>query len=767
MTVDAMASVRATSVIGVVAGIGLVLFLFGAVPFVAVPTLGQAIWTTGFSQSFANQSLLAIHAIHSGAPEPAAIAFGLSGAYPASLFIRWGLRPADAYALMFAGWLAVAYLGAWRLARRWQASTSVASLCAILWLGSPMIIGHADYSMLALGLALMPLYVGASLGVLEAAGERRKVGAVALFWACCVIAVFMDGYSFVMFAVGTAILWAWQTATLPDTRKALLRFAMPAYALGFGMAYLLYTRYVGRVEGVHSGVEFFRAWGVDLEFLVTAPWGIIWLFDLLGWSVKRTVADEFGDASVWITTFCLPLLTLSLYAFAKSAPRRRLATGFLLVAVVGFYFSLGPSLKIGTSRPPGMADYEGMPQAYASFPTGSAWISEHVPGFSSMRASYRWSALGMLGLWAICVLWASQPSTRKARAIAALLAVCALSAPNWGMNWVSQVGMRSMFLEIDDRLLADLRTQLVQGERVAFLPYSNDFLASYLAAATQVHAYNIGGDKNLVWAKKAWPQRLRELPPLAITPNLHFVIAKLLFDGEADAVVIPFFDSLWAAHYFPCVRDAHATMSERARAAAEDLDLECPTESAQRMAPTIASLKAAPELVVHKSELFATIRLHGTYTGGRNVLLASYLQAVPFPIRTVAQNANSERVLWQGWWELAPHYVWSSGTAQLRVPVPPLCRAKACNLTLRVSAFAATPERPLGVQFLRADHPVASLSATEAGVRAVVIPVDGSQAVQNIRIDVPQARSPAELGMSADTRRLGIALFSIDLEVLD
>jgi len=117
--------------------------IYGSIPFVTVPILTQAVWTMGFAQSFANQSILSIHSINFGAPHPAAIAFGLSGVYPTSLFIRLGFHPAEAYNLMVMFWLSISFFFTFRISRKFKLSFLLSVLTSVLWLSMPIIWYHA------------------------------------------------------------------------------------------------------------------------------------------------------------------------------------------------------------------------------------------------------------------------------------------------------------------------------------------------------------------------------------------------------------------------------------------------------------------------------------------------------------------------------------------------------------------------------------------------------------------------------------------------
>jgi len=210
------------------AALAFVLIVQGAVPLLAVPTLGQAVWNGAFAQSFANQSIFDLYADNFGMPQPAAIAFGLATAWPAGLLIRLGLHPADAYSAMAALWFTLAFFSARHLARGFGAAPIAATLLAVLWLSLPVIWGHADFSMLSCGLALLPFYLLTARRL-----SPEKSSSIIFYGAAAVLAVFMDGYSFMMFALAGAVLLV---------RRPVL---LVIHGVVFAPATLLYTRYAG------------------------------------------------------------------------------------------------------------------------------------------------------------------------------------------------------------------------------------------------------------------------------------------------------------------------------------------------------------------------------------------------------------------------------------------------------------------------------------------------------------------------------------------
>ncbi len=537
------------------------LFINGAVPFLALPTLGQAVWTTGFSLSFIQNSTISIQASNFGYPHPASIAFGLAGAYPAGILIAIGLHPSDAYTVMIALWLTLAFWGAWRLGRFLGLSASLSALGALLWTSTPIIWAHAGYSMLSLGIALLPLYFSTVVIFLvnTVTMGRANLKLVIGYLLVPIVAVFMDGYSFMFFAVGSSIFAAYIFIQHKEMRTYLTKYVLPIHILAFSLAYGLYALYIGKADYSPAPMDFFRGWGLDLSFIAIPTKGMLWLWDLLRLSVARSDAQFFGDASVWVTTFSLPLILLGAVAWWSTRKSSRLATGFLILALFGFYMALGPSLKVDSTKPESMQIAMPhqmsvlMPTDLAIAPTGNAVLSKYVPGFNNMRAAYRWSALGMFGFWALVLLLLARKQSSSARFVIIGLIVFLIlnNLPNLTGQWQAAKNNRIMFLALDHDLVKPLSQDLKPGETVAFLPYGNDFLVNYLAPKLGIRTFNVGGDKNLAEARTHWPVIMQQFKMDQVDPGFSGRVAQLLATGEANAVVLPYIDMLWAAHAWP------------------------------------------------------------------------------------------------------------------------------------------------------------------------------------------------------------------------
>jgi hypothetical protein len=753
-----------------------VLFVYGAIPFLMVPTLGQAIWSMGFSQSMANGSLFDFYAHDFGIPKPAAMAFGLAGAWPASLLIRLGLHPSDAYSGMAALWLGVAMSSAYLIARRFGATLSIALLGAVAWMTMPIIWAHAGYSMVSLGIALLPFYFFAAfrLYLIESKTAKIAPSDIALYCLATVVSVFMDGYTFMMFATGSSILLLHSLITRPEIRTKLIKVSIPTHAISFMLAYALFSAYIGKSNFDSHSLDFFRGWGLDLSFIALPTKGMHWLPDLLGISIERSNKTFFGDASVWTTTFALPTVLIATFAWWRVGRRAMMGSGFLLLAGFAFYMSLGPSLKAHSTKPEALqtaqpgALSQMMTAETAVAPTGSAWISENLPGFNVMRASYRWSALGIFALWLLIVSWASKSQLDKKYAPWILSVLIAFNLPDPFAWWRTSHNERALFLKIDRELVVELRKLVGRGQTTAFIPWGNDYVANYLAPKTGFSTFNIGGDKNLQDAQAHWPIYLSKLS-LDTPSNISENIVMLLLDGNVDTILLPHLQRFWPIESKPCLDiNSSFPFNEGRRVTgfvctdSEQWDLDAQ--------PDINKLKNYPFVDVVELNHFSSIKLRPEFSSKaqRSALLNTILSDVKYPIILGQNFFNSAYVLQEGWYALEPHHVWSHNFAKLALPVPEICATHQCHVILKFNVFGANQQRPVSVMFdsaepawqwsekimANSDHPI-----------DVKVPLEGANAQRTLSISIPDAASPMALSASADARVLGISLQRIDLIV--
>lgn len=121
-------------------------------------------------------------------------------------------------------------------------------------------------------------------------------------------------------------------------------------------------------------------------------------------------------------------------------------------------------------------------------------------------------------------------------------------------------------------------------------------------------------------------------------------------------------------------------------------------------------------------------------------------------------------ILGNGWYETESTGTWSTDSAELRLPLGDECMATAgCELLLRFSTLPISPEQPLSIE-AQAENGNATTwavtsdsSSTEwhtldlGNLRA---PSSGAR----VNLSIPGAKSPKELGLSADARTLGIMI---------
>ncbi|MGO4527067.1 hypothetical protein AB4097_19675 [Microvirga sp. 2MCAF35] len=729
--------------------LAMVFVVNGTIPGLLTPTTAQAFWTTGFAQSFINNGF-SIFAHNIGAPEPAAIAFGLAGALPTAAFLKLGLPAADAYAAAFALWLTVAFGGAYKLTRRLGGEPLAALISATLWCTAPVVWFHHSYSMLALGMALLPFYFYCSVRVLD---NPTSLANFLLFQLACLVAAFMDGYTYMMFAVATG--FALLFSLMQDRIHKPLIPAAKLFSIGAGLliSYILYALFVGRSQFVPSPIDFFRGWGANLEFFFIATKRILLLPDLLGISDARTSQEYFGDSSVFKSSFSIVIILAAIYIAATAKNDRKTIALFGVIALFGFYMSLGPSVKLWVYRPEGLD--QAMPKSYGLFSTGSAFLSEHFPGFKNMRASYRWVALGVFGCWAIVAVMLSSARWSPMQKAIVLLAVAAFNIPSINI----MLGYYGTRIEVMSRnaVVEELAPLVKKRETIAFLPFRNDFFVNYLASKLDIRTYNIGGDKNLAAAQESWPETMQRFSQDEIDPDFVSNVRALLENEDANAVVITYIDMLATAHGGP-LKDV---FKDELQSIAKQLDQD-------------------PRLFASYSDHFAVIRLNPGLKGMGKASVARIndprinRKAIKLDrgtsISFEAGGINPELMLHRGWSRLEGNGIWSTrdvSNVLLELPMQ-----QDLNLRIEFTPFIPRSVDHQKVQLLMNGTPV--LERTYVGqdgkpsprvTESVMLPrsVLSEDGINVLEFKVAPLLSPTELGFH-DVRSLGVMLHKVSIQ---
>ncbi|MGE8317172.1 MAG: hypothetical protein ACN6O3_00410 [Comamonas sp.] len=523
--------------------------LQGAIPFLSLTTLGQAVVVVGYPISFINDGGLTLYATNMGYPSLAPMSTMLAPGLVMELFLLCGFTAQNAFTASFILWYSLGYWGAYKLARTNGVKTEISALLALLWMAFPIVWNSSRYSHLHFGLVLLPFLFFSCIKAIDSI-KSKNFQALLLYPLTALLAVFTDGYTFMFFAIGSSIILLHQVWAMKEIRIGIIKKILPLHAFSFAIAYTAYAVYIGKTAYNPAPLDFFRGWGVDLLFLAQPSLGVHWLWDTLGLSTSRTEAHLFGDESVWISSFCLPLIIAGGIAYWKSRKTFVFAGAMLLLAIFGAYMALGPSIKLDATRAAELG--RSMPAELALGSTGNAFLSEYIPGFKSMRASYRWIALCFFGLWGLLVGY-FYITRHKNHAINKLLLVIliVLFIPNISTHTQEKINNYIGFSGIDDDLVQELKKDVIPGEIVAFLPWNNDFIMNYLAPKLDIKSYNVGGDKNVDTAYKKWPPSLRLLS--ANSWNDQYSLNTLLFlaTENVDAVIFPYFDMLEAAHAWP------------------------------------------------------------------------------------------------------------------------------------------------------------------------------------------------------------------------
>ena len=386
-----------------------------------------------------------------------------------------------------------------------------------------------------------------------------------------------------------------------------------------------------------------------------------------------------------------------------------------------------------------------MPAEYAIAPTGNALLYK-IPGLSNMRACYRWEVIVLLGSWLLIVLLMDQlQSNKRVRIIMVFVVILLIisNLPHIKIKLIQDINSRKKFLDLDSSIIEDMKQDLHEKELVAFLPWGNDFYVNYLASATNIRTYNIGGDKNLEEASRNWPAIFRSFSRDASDTDFVNRVILLLFSNKAEAVILPYFNLKLGASSWPP-----------------------PLVDKEKVDCIAQELKESKFFEVKEQKYYVVVRLAPAYI---NELREKLSLQIGRKIEFKLSNVNSYLYLKDGWYDPESNFTYSKDKAILNFILSSKVQdSKNQKLIMLFNVFDASHKYPKTVIININKLKPIKWVIDDSGIaeRSISLPEDFFDLENRnltITIHVPDATSQEKLGIGENPRVLGIALREIEL----
>lgn len=471
------------------------------------------------------------------------------------LKICTGITPQAANGLTGALFVWFALYLAYKLVCKLGVNQYISVFMAFVYLASFINYGQSGYHYMMYGFILLPAYIYLDIIILDSFFVKQKPLISTIFFSAIFksFALFMDGYSFVISSLATAVLLSFYLIKYKNWTKALktLTCLLGAYLI----AVFLYKWYVpAHANYAQMPIDYFRAQGVDIYSLFV-PGRDLFFPSKLGIATTWNAAAFYGDGSnVKFNYLGYSLLCLSLYAlFLKAVPFQ--VKALAIAGLLAFYLSLGPSLKVNDPKPPlskstfTMNDYL-MKKSAATLDLHNEFIYKKVPGVNMMRAVHRW-----LLLFKLCVILLAAVSLThlfyQKQVLVCFGLICLITIeimPDLSQLHSIYSDYYDMKQNFDSTVIKEARSKIPKGSKIVFISNENDFLGNYISAKVDTKAYNCGGDKNQAIVMSSWPKSILELTK---HNNINENAYSALSSNQANIVILPHFNLRWDSYNWP------------------------------------------------------------------------------------------------------------------------------------------------------------------------------------------------------------------------